>query len=117
MAKVITGGVAYESTLTANTNSDIVNISKGLGVGIDMKFTDGNSLLGNAYVDVCNDIDPAAPNWQAVTLSSGNADIEVAGANSYAINLTSLAFKFLRVRYVHTSGDGSARIVAHVKDK
>jgi hypothetical protein len=82
-----------------------------------MKFTDGNSLLGNAYVDVCNDIDPAAPNWQAVTLSSGNAEIEVDGANSYAINLSNLAFKFMKVRYVHTSGDGSARILVHVKDK
>lgn len=117
MAKEVSGGVIYNTTLTANSNSDTANISKGLGVSIDATVTDGNSLLGNAYVDVCNDLSVAAPNWQAVDFSSGTNAIEISGNTASAINLENLAFKYLRWRYVHTSGDGLARVVVHVKDK
>lgn len=73
--------------------------------------------VGSFFVDVTN-YDINNPNitivWSQITLSSVPAASGSAGDGT--INLNQLPFRWIRLRYVNSSGTGTLNVVANVKE-
>ena len=121
MAKEVTGGIIFDNVaISANTRSEIVNISKGKTVCFDVTTTDDSSLVGTIQVDVCNKYLANAvesANWQPVTLSTGANTIAISGTQGEIIDLEDMGSKYATVYFISTSGSGYINAYAHVKDK
>ena len=100
---------------SGNVASDIVNIERAKTIGLDIEFDETSSLLGTLYIEVCNDINRATPNWVPVTLNTGATSVAVSGDLNDFYNLSNLGANYLRVLYAPTSGTGTGYVVAHVK--
>lgn len=110
------GGVIMDGVnVVANVTSEVVNIERASLVSFDI-FLDNNNAVGSITIQGTNDLTRPAPNWVALAFGDSNAIAVSSGVDiNSLVDFSDLACKFIRVRYVVTSGDGLMSVTCHVK--
>ncbi len=122
MAQLFGGGHLIDSDTTDNMGADVtsnwVPIEGSHGVGLEVKVDNTSTAsTGTAAGTIAVQVSNSTSNWTALEFSDGTTSLTVSSGTDVtkALDLVDLNWRFLRVFYDRTSGDGILDVYAYVR--